>query len=155
MAVYMKVEDIAGDVSQKHHKEWIELVSVKLPTERPDVNTSPGNVTDRTTQAVDFQDVEIEKYMDKASPLLMAWNITGETRKVTIQLCKENGQTLLELILFDVILTKYESNGDEEGKVTENIYLDYTKIQYKYIPYKKDNTPGDPMVITYDLETAG
>ena len=59
MAVYMEVEGIKGDVSQKHHAGWIPLKEVRLPTERPDVNTAPGNVTDRTTSAVNFADVEI------------------------------------------------------------------------------------------------
>ena len=157
MAVYMLVDDkdIKGSVSQSHHKDWISLQEMKLPTERPGVNTAPGDVTDRTTSAVDFKDVEITKYMDKASPGLMRWNITGATKKVTIHVCKEDGKTVLELVLHDVILTNYESSCDEEGKVEESIYLDYTKIYYRFTEYDKSNAATDTYEEVYDLETAG
>ena len=45
MAVYMMVEGkktIKGTVTQKKHDGWIALNSVKLPTERPDVNVTPA-----------------------------------------------------------------------------------------------------------------
>ncbi len=155
MAVYMKVEGVTGDASQEAHAGWIPLTEMTLPTERPDVNTAPGNVSDRTTSAVNFNDLEISKSMDKASPQLMTWNIDGSTKKVIIEVCKEKGQLVLQLVLYDVILTNYSSTSDEEGAVTESINLDYTKIEYNYTPYTKDNVAGDPIGVEYDLETAG
>lgn len=155
MAVYMHVDGITGSASQSHHEGWISLQEMKLPTERPDVNTAPGNVTDRTTSAVDFKDIEITKYMDVASPGLMQWNIDGITRPVIIEVCKENGQRVLRLELSDVILTNYESTSDEEGKIEESIYLDYTKIIYNFQEYDKSGKPDKNQVIEYDLETAG
>ncbi len=154
MAIYMQVSGVIGDASQSSHTGWIPLQNVKLPTERPDVNTKPGNVTDRTTSAVDFKDVEITKFMDRASPDLMKWNIKGDTRTVTIEVCKEEGKRVLQLVLSNVILTNYDSDSDEEGKVEENISLDYTKIEYKYTAYNKDQTEADTYVASYDLETA-
>jgi len=159
MAVYMKVHggaEFEGDVSQKHHQKWIELKDMKLPTERPGVNTAPGNVTNRTTSAVDFTDVEISKYMDAASPGLMTWNIDGSTYDVTLELCRENGICVLQIILNDVILTNYETTSDEEGTVEETIALDYTRIEMNFTTFGKDNKPvGDPISCSYDLEQAG
>lgn len=166
MAVYMKckkgattgpmkiVAEIEGNVSQKDHAGWISLNSVKLPTKRENVNTAPGNVTDRTTSQVDFEDVEISKRMDKASPDLMKWNISGGTYEVTIDICKEDGQPVLQMILTDTLLTNYDSEGDEEGKVDETLNLDYTKIQMNFTTYKKDNTFDKKTTVVYDLETA-
>lgn len=165
MACYMKCEAgaggnisvekvIKGNSSQKNHNEWIPLESVKLPTEREGVNTAPGNVTDRTTAQVDFKDIEITKAMDKASVHLMKWNIAGATYKVIIEICKEDGICVLRYTLFDTILTNYDSEADEEGKVTENLSLDYTKIQMDFMSYKKDNSPDGTASVTYDLETA-
>jgi type VI secretion system Hcp family effector len=145
---------IEGDASQKNHVGWISLQSVGLPTERAGVNTAPGNVTNRTTSQVDFKDVEIAKAMDKASPNLMKWNIAGATYKVTIDICREDGQVVLQMILFDTLLTNYNSQVDEEGKVTETLSLDYTKISLEFISYKKDNTENRRDTVIYDLETA-
>ena len=151
----MKLEaTIVGNASQKSHEGWIPLTSVKLPTEREGVRTAPGNVTDRTTSQVDFTDVEITKEMDKASPNLMKWNISGATYKVTIDVCKEDGQLVLQIILYDTILTNYDSEVDEEGKVEETIAMDYTKITMDFISYKKDNTEDRRDTVIYDLETA-
>lgn len=158
MAVYMNVEGtktIKGTVTQKKHDGWIALNSVKLPTERPDVNTAPGKVTDRTTSQVDFKDIEISKRMDKASPELMQWNIDGSTHKVTIDICKEGGEVVLRMIMTDVILTNYDCEGDEEGKVEETLSLDYTKIQMDFTTYKADNTtPDGSRSVIYDLAKA-
>ncbi len=166
MAVYMKCDSgttsgpmsinasITGNASQKDHVGWIPLSSVKIPTERDGVNTSPGNVTDRTTSQVDFKDVEITKPMDKASPDLMKWNISGATYTVTIEICKEDGQVVLRLTLSDVLLTNYDQESDEEGKVEENLSLDFTKVMMEFVSYKKDNTEDTHDTVIYDLETA-
>lgn len=166
MAVYMKCEsgvtsgpmsinaEIKGNASQKSHAGWIPLESVKIPTKREGVNTAPGNVTDRTTSQVDFEDVEISKSMDKASPDLMKWNISGATYKVTIDICKEDGQVVLQIILFDTLLTNYDSESDQEGKVSENLSMDFTKITMEFISYKKDNSEDRRDTVIYDLETA-
>ena len=161
MAGYMNVEskkkgEFDGDVSQKHHAKWIELKDLKLPTERPGVNTSPGNVTNRTTSAVDFTDVEISKYMDAASPALMTWNIDGATHDVDLELCRENGVCVLHIKLYAVILTNYETTCDEEGTVEETIALDYTKIDMDFTTFDKNNEPqsGKGKSCTYDLEQA-
>jgi type VI secretion system secreted protein Hcp len=145
---------IVGDVSQAAHSGWIPLTSVKIPTEREGVNTAPGNVTDRTTSQVDFKDVEISKSMDKASPDLMKWNITGGTYTVVIHICKEDGLAVEEITLSNVILTNYDTESDEDGKVEESLSLDFTKIVLKFNSYKDDNTAGDSKSVEYDLEFA-
>jgi len=154
MAVYMKVGKIQGDVSQTQHKDWIPLKSLEVPTERPDVNTTPGNVTDRTTSQIQFEDIEVSKYTDKASPMLMIWNIEGTTEKVLIDVCKEDGDLVLRLTLQDTICTKYKSSSDEEGVVEETISLDFTKIEYKFQAYDKKNKPAATHSVGYDLERA-
>lgn len=165
MAVYMQckkgksssitLKDVVGDASQKDHEGWVPLNSVKLPTERDGVNTAPGNTTDRTTSQVDFKDVEITKSMDKASPDLMRWNISGGTYEVIIHICKEDGLPVLKMTLEDVLLTNYDQESDEEGKVEENLSLDYTKIQMDFISYdKKNEQVGKPSSVIYDLTTA-
>lgn len=166
MAVYMKCTggkspgkidaEIKGNASQSKHVGWIPLQSAKLPTERDGVNTAPGNVTDRTTSQVDFKDIEISKAMDKASAGLMKWNISGATYEVCIEICKENGNPVLRITLYDTLLTNYDAESDEEGKVEESLSMDYTKIQMDFLSYKKDNTsdPDNNVTVIYDLETA-
>ena len=58
------------------------------------------------------------------------------------------------MILFDTLLTNYDSESDEEGKVSENLSLDFTKISMEFISYKKDNTEDRRDTVIYDLETA-
>ena len=153
MAVYMQVESVTGDVSEKDHKGWIPIQELKVPTSRPDVNTTAGNVTDRTTSQIEFEDIEVTKYMDKASPDLMIWNIQGDTRLVDLHVCKEGGAPVLKLQLENTICTNYESSSDEEGKVEETLALDFTKISYTFCFYDKSNKPAGSKTTGFDLES--
>jgi type VI protein secretion system component Hcp len=159
MGVFMKVdkgggrEDIQGDAKFKQHDLWIVCESCTIPTTRPETQTTMGKVTDRTRANVEFEDVQIKKSMDKASPGLMRWNLYGDARTVTIHFTDEK-EWFLQLILKNTILTKLDIDADEEGTATETMSFDFTYIDYQYKTKQADGKKYDAATkLEYDIST--
>jgi type VI secretion system secreted protein Hcp len=153
MGVFVKVEgpDIAGDSKFAKHENWIVCESCTIPTTRPEVQTTMGKVTDRTRANVDFEDIQLKKSMDTASPNLMVWNLEGSGRKVIIHFTDEN-DWYLELVLTNTILTKLDIDADTEGAATETLSLDFTKIEYRYRTKEADGKKfKNPSSTSYDI----
>ena len=137
MGVFVEVSQTAGgakipgDAKFNNHLNWIVCESCTIPTTRPEVQTTMGKVTDRTRANVDFEDIQLKKSMDLASPLLMEWNLQGTGRFVTIHFTDET-DWYLELKLTNTILTKLDIDADAEGAATETLSLDFTQIEYAY-----------------------
>jgi type VI protein secretion system component Hcp len=133
MGVFVKVEGppIEGDSKFAKALNWIVCESCTIPTTRPETQTTMGKVTDRTRANVDFEDIQLKKPMDIASPKLMAWNLEGTGRTVMIRFTDET-DWYMELELTNTILTKLDIDADAEGAATETLSLDFTKIKYGY-----------------------
>ncbi len=144
-------EGIAGDSKFAEHNQWIVCENCTIPTTRPETQTTMGKVTDRTRASVNFEDVQLKKSMDKASPGLMKWNLWGDGRTVTIHFTDEK-EWYLELKMFHTILTKLDIDADEEGTATETLSLDFTKIEYNYKTKQPDGKKYDePTRMGYDI----
>jgi type VI protein secretion system component Hcp len=110
-----------------------------------------GKTTDRTRANVDFEDVQLKKSMDNASPALMRWNLQGDGRKVVIDFTDEK-EWYMRLVLEATILTKLDIDADMEGAATETLSLDFTKIEYSYRTKQPDGKQRDAAkTIIYDL----
>lgn len=154
MAVYMQVEGVDGSSTQAHHPNWIPIKYCEFPVERPGVNTTPGKVSDRLRSAVDFPDITMRKDADKASPKLMQWMINGQTKKVVIHFCKEKGDNILEITLYNTLITNLRATVNEDQQPEEELKLDFTKIDMKYSTYNSQNKFETAIPVTYDLSTA-
>lgn len=157
MGVFVKIEkgggreDIAGDAKFSEHEGWIVCESCTIPTTRPEVQTTMGKVTDRTRANVDFEDIQLKKPMDKASPGLMRWNLYGDARTVTVHFTDEK-EWYLQLIMKNTILTKLDIDADSEGAATETLSLDFTYVDYRYKTKQADGKNYDAATkIEYDI----
>ena len=157
MGVFVNIEQgkgsgpVAGDCKHKTHTNWIVAENCTIPTTRPETQTKMGKTTDRTRASVEFEDIQMKKSMDLASPMLMEWNLLGDARKVTIHFTDEK-DWYLSLVMENTILTKLDIDADEEGTAAETLSLDFTKIQYQYRTKQDDGINYDPPnTITYDV----
>jgi type VI secretion system Hcp family effector len=151
MGVFVQVDSIQGDSKFTKHEGWIVCESCTIPTTRPETQTTMGKTTDRTRANVDFEDVQLKKSMDNASPALMRWNLQGDGRKVVIDFTDEK-EWYMRLVLEATILTKLDIDADMEGAATETLSLDFTKIEYSYRTKQPDGKQRDAAkTIIYDL----
>jgi type VI secretion system secreted protein Hcp len=154
MAIYMQPDDVVGSSSEKQHSKWIPIKSCDFPVDRPGVNTVPGKISDRLRSSVIFPPISVTKDSDLSSPGLMIWMCNGVTKKVIIHFCKEKGDTVLELILYDTLITNLSTSVNADAQPTETIKLDFTKIEMSFFSYNEKNVKQNPTRVVYNLGTA-
>jgi len=105
---------------------------------------------------VNVQDLSLTKYLDKATPDIMLKVATGKHYdEVTLSVRKATGDKALvyqQYKMNQVLITSYSTGGSGgEDKLTENISLNFAKIESKYIEQKADGTEGKPVFFTFDV----
>lgn len=103
-----------------------------------------------------FQDLSITKWVDKASPVLQLFCATGEHIKEATLVVRKAGSTPLEYILLkmtELMVTSVSTGGSGgEDRLTENVTLNFAKVEFKYVEQKPDGTAGDKPEFKYDIE---
>jgi type VI secretion system secreted protein Hcp len=151
MAIYMKVEGIDGAVTEKGHEKWIALDSTSMGAARA-VASPTGVSAKRDVTDLSFSEIQISKSYDAASPKLFSWVAAKEGKKVEFHFTSGSDVTT-EIILQDVLASSYSFSSGGEGKPSESMSLNYTKIEIKHTPADQKNKAASPIPVGYDLAT--
>ena len=95
---------------------------------------------------VNIQDLSLTKYVDKSSPLLML-NCAdgGHIATATLYVLKAGAKNnqYIKIIMTDVVVTSVSTGGSGgEDKLTENISLNFAKVEFDYSSDGTDATTG-------------
>lgn len=157
MAIYLKIDKFDGHVTAKGYEKWIEIETFHHSVER-NISTRPGNVADREATKPSFSELMVTKKLDKTSPKLFEQACVGKALpKVEIHLCLTGPDKIspyTQYTLQNVIISRYETLGEqgcERGAPSEQLYLNFDKIEVKYIPYDAQHNAGSPIPAGYDL----
>lgn len=159
MPIYIKINDIEGNITAKNHEKWIEVNSINFYVSR-NITTKPGAISDREFTKPSLSEIEITKNIDKTSPLLFSEACVGKVKNVNIDVCQTNEtiSAYMQYTLSNVIISHYSvlihSEDDKHLLPTEKIKLNFSKIEMKYIPYDEKHNAGSPIPAGYDLESA-
>ena len=88
-----------------------------------------------------MQDIHFTKHIDKSSPLLLRTCATGEHIKkavLTVRKAGGNQQEFLVIKLQDCLVSSYQTGGSEGTDVSDQLSLNFTKIEFVYTPPKGD-----------------
>jgi len=154
MAIYLKYDGIDGEATHQDHKKWIDISSMQFGIGRG-ISTPSGSTANREASEPSVSEVTVTKLMDGASPKLFTESATGAAGKeVLIHLVSTGspGNTYVEYKLTNALISGYSvsSAGD---RPSESLSINFTKIQYKFIPYDDKNKAGTPVTVSYDLST--
>jgi type VI secretion system secreted protein Hcp len=156
MAIFLKIDGIDSDATDKSHETWIACTSMNMGTVRP-MNVETGRGMQRETTNPEFEEISLTMPMHKGSPKVFMASIVGKAKTVTIHVTRtaeaSGASNYLELTLTNTFVTNYamSTGGDMP---TESISLNFTKMRCVYKPNKPDGTPGDQVPVGYDLATA-
>jgi len=164
MTIYMQINGIDGDVTAKGHENWIALEAIDFNVKRL-LSTDPGRIADRESTRPVISEIHIKKKMDKSSAYLFGESCVGKAKdQVQIDIC-QTGSTLspyAQLTLENVIVSHYELQASDlhnpdktqSDYPTEQIRLNFDKIELKYTPYDSQNMPQSPIPAGYNLSEA-
>jgi type VI secretion system secreted protein Hcp len=149
--IFMKMDNLVGEVTQKNYEKWIELFSYSAG-----FVAKTGGVGGAAAGRASCSPFGLMKPVDRASPPLVAAVMAGQRfQKAEIDFVRTSGGRgpggpFLKYLLQDVVVSSLQESGAEGGENTpdETLALTYSKITITYYPQNSDGSPGDAVVAT-------
>ena len=151
---FLKLDGIKGEATDAKHKGEIEVESWSWgETNTGTMSAGSGGGAGKVV----MQDVHIVKRFDTASPVLFISCATGKHIKEGVLTCRKAGgeqQEYLTIKLTDLLVSSYQSGGASAGGVipTDQLSLNFAKIEFEYKSQKPDGTLDAPVKQGYDLK---
>jgi type VI secretion system secreted protein Hcp len=151
---FLKVDGIDGESNDAKHKGEIELSSWSYGEQQAGTHSAGGG---GGAGKVNMQDFRFVTTVNKASPKLFLACASGEHIKKAVLTCRKAGkdqQEYLKITLSDLLVSSYQTGGPQGGNVlpTDQVSLNYAKIEIEYKPQKPDGTLDAPIKAGWDLK---
>ncbi|AWL04334.1 Hcp family type VI secretion system effector [Massilia oculi] len=102
-----------------------------------------------------FQDLSFTKYIDSATNALMKTLATGEhipKAVLTVRKAGKGQQTYLTITMTQVLVTSISTGGSGgEDRLTENVTLNFAKVEVAYTPQDDKGTVAGDKTFTYNI----
>lgn len=155
MDIFLKVGKIAGETADKEFSKGTPAIDVLAwgwgVSNSGTTHMGGGGGSGKSS----FQDLSITKYVDKSSHALLQACATGEHFDLATLHVRKAGKTQLEYItikMHEVLVTSVSTGGSGgEDRLTENLSLNFAKVEFIYKPQKPDGTLDTPLPFTYDI----
>jgi type VI secretion system secreted protein Hcp len=149
---FLKLEGVPGEATASGHKDEIVIESFSMGITRPAATGGGGTQTGRPQ----FSDISFTHRLDKASPILMLKCASGTHIPTAVLTCRSTGarqEDFYIIRLTDVLVTSVSISGASGGDVPfESFSLNYTKIEWEYIPQLPTGGQGPSVRASWDLE---
>ncbi|MGD9629315.1 MAG: Hcp family type VI secretion system effector [Pyrinomonadaceae bacterium] len=151
---YLKVGDIKGESEKKLNPEWIEIESFSFGAVQSGTSSHGSGAG---AGKVSFQDFHFTMKMGKATPqLLLQCAIGKHIPKATLEARKAGGkqECFLKVDFSDVLISSYQTGGSGHSDIvpTDQISLNFSKIEFDYFAQKKDGTVTSVGKVGYDIK---
>jgi type VI secretion system secreted protein Hcp len=150
---FAKIGDIQGESSDSKHRGEIDVLSWSWG-----VSQSAGAVAGGGGAGAGkptFQDLQFAHGVDKASPGLLKACATGQHLQdatITVRKAGAGQQEFLIIRMTDVTITGVHPAGPEGGgALTENVSMQFAKVDLEYKPQKPDGTLDAGVHFTFDI----
>ncbi len=154
MAIFLKIDGIDGTVTASGHEKWVDVLSMSWGVGRG-IAALTGRGKDREATAPSISELVITKLLDESSPKWFTEACVGKGKTVEIHVTKTDDElaAYLEYTLRDVLVSGYSvsSSGD---RPTEQLSLNFTKIEMNVVPTEDSHAAGSPIRAGYDLALA-
>jgi type VI secretion system secreted protein Hcp len=158
MGLYLKMKSVAGDATEKNHKDWIKCDSFRFGSKRQ-VYTPLGRVAFREGRTGKLGEVEITKDMDTASSNLFMATCHGEGETMQLDITRagsggDKGEVVyVSYELSNAILTGYGFDVGATGSNRETLRLNFTKVKMVLTPQDAKLTGKGSIPVTFCAET--
>lgn len=150
---FLKIDGIKGESKDSKHKDEIQLESWSWGETNTGSHSAGGG---GGAGKVSMQDFHFTMSLNTATPKLFLACATGEHIKEALLTCRKAGgeqQEYLKIKFTDLLVSSYQTGGSGGGDIpTEQISLNFTKIEYEYAPQDEKGKLGAGVKAGYDLK---
>ena len=152
--IFIKIEGIEGESQDSVHKSEIEVLSFSWKVlQESTMHAGSGGGAGKAT----VEDLEFEHYVDRSSPNLMKYCLTGKhVPEATLTVRKAGGNPLvyLKLNFSDVIVTSVNPHGSnsDDLRVRERVRLSFSRIKQEYAVQNAQGGSGGAITAAYDIK---
>jgi type VI secretion system secreted protein Hcp len=140
--MFLKLEDIDGESADHAHEGEIDVLSWSWGgSNSGTMHIARGGGAGK----VSFQDLNIAKYVDKASAgIIQAVAVGKHIPSATLTVRKAGGDEPIEYLVIEmksVLVSSYQTGGSQgEERLTESINLNFAEFKVIYTPQDSDGT---------------
>src|SRR5947208_15868296 len=151
---FLKIEGVDGESADHKHKGEIQLESWSWGESQTGTHASGGG---GGAGKVSMQDFHFVMKHNKASPKLMLACASGEHIKKATLTCRKAGkeqQEFLKVTLSDLLVSSYQTGGSGHSDIvpTDQVSLNFSKIEVEYKEQKADGTLAGAVKAGYDVK---
>ena len=150
--MFIKIGDVKGEAQDSKHKDEIDVLSWSWGLSQSG-NAQVGSGAG--AGKVNVQDLTFTKYVDSSSPYLMTVCCNGKhygEALLTVRKAGENPVEYLKIKMTEVMVSSLSTGGSGgEDRLTENVTLNFAKVDVKYTPQKADGGPGTAIPFAWDI----
>lgn len=151
---FLKLDGVDGESKDAKHKGEIDLESFSFGATQVGSHSGGGG---GGAGKVSMQDFHFVMKVNKASPKLFLTCATGEHIKKAVLTCRKAGkeqQEYLVITLSDCLVSSFQTGGSSHGDVvpTDQISLNFSKVEMSYKEQKDDGTLGGATKVGYDVK---
>lgn len=151
---YLKIEGIEGESADSKHKGSIDIESFSWGVTQTGAHGAGGG---GGAGKASFQDFHFVMKVNKATPKLLLACATGEHIKKAVLIARKAGkdqQEYYKATMSDLLVSSYQTGGSEGSNTlpTDQISLNFAKIEFEYKEQKADGTLGGAIKAGYDIK---
>jgi type VI secretion system secreted protein Hcp len=152
--IFLKINGIEGESQDSDHKNEIEVLAFNWKAfQESTMHAGSGGGAGKAT----VEDLEFDHYVDRSSPNLMEYCLTGkhvQEAKLTVRKAGGNPLEYLKFTFSDVIITAIQPFGSnsDEMRVKERVRLSFSKIKQEYAVQNAQGGSGGAVTAGYDIK---
>ncbi|WP_261525135.1 Hcp family type VI secretion system effector [Burkholderia multivorans] len=152
--IFLKVDGINGESLDDKHKDEIEILNWDWEIlQESSMHSGSGGGAGKAT----VKDLTFEHNIDRASPNLMKYALTGKHIDQAVLVMRKAGGNPLEylkLTMSDVIVTRVKPSGSKAGeeKSRETVSLSFSKVKQEYVVQNAQGGSGGAVTASFDIK---
>ena len=151
---FLKIDGIEGESQDSKHKSEIEIESFSWGEVQTGTASHGGGMG---AGRIQMQDFHFTMKVNKSSPKLFLACARGDHIKSAILTCRKAGkeqQEYLKVTFSDLLVSSFQTGGAGASDVvpTDQISLNFSKVELEYKEQKPDGTLGGAIKAHYDLK---
>jgi type VI secretion system secreted protein Hcp len=150
--MFLKLDGIDGESNDKDYKDWIGVLAWSWGASNSGTfHVGRGGGGGKAN----VQDISCTKYVDLASPKLFENVFKGghlTSGELVVRKAGNKPMVYMHIKMDNVLISSISTGGSGgEDQLTENLSLNFEKVEYQYVEQKADGTEGGKPMVKWDI----